>query len=193
MVISRKHKFVFISTPKTGTHSLYHTLQEHFECERYGEDYHENTIPLGCGDYFKFTTIRNPYDRLVSAWNSLLFTDEYRDEYISLIGNDTFEALVKWAWSNKRNLPYMGVRGLMTVVPQSTYLRGMKIDKYLKIENIDEELSNLHFVDSKIKVHKLLHRKHKQWSELKNKTILKFANDFLKEDFEMFDYQMERK
>lgn len=190
MIVSNRRKYVFVSTPKTGTHSMYELLNA-FEGSRYG-NYHEKVMPSYAKNYFKFTTIRNPYDRLVSAWNSLLFTtDEYRDLYIPLIGDDRFESFVEWACENKRKIPHMDVRGMIVLCTQTDYLKGIEIHKHLKIENINEEFNKLHFVDKKVEVPRLLHRKYKSWDELKNKNIIEKANEYLKDDFENFDYEKE--
>jgi hypothetical protein len=82
MRISHKHKFVFIAVPKTGSTSVrsiidpysdivsvndrnspykHHTtaldLKKHFESEGWNWD-----------DYYKFSVVRNPWERRVSSW-----------------------------------------------------------------------------------------------------------------------------
>lgn len=192
MIISRERKYVFVSTPKTGTHSLYDILQKQFNGKRHG-GYHEKEIPLEFKNYFKFTTIRNPYERLVSAWNSLLYTTEdYKAIYKPLIGSKRFEDFVEWATENKSKLPHMKERGMVVICPQSMYLNGVDIDQYLKIEEINDRFNELEFVDQKVEVPQLLKRKHKNWDYWKNDNIIKHANELLKEDFEMFDYEIEK-
>lgn len=91
MIISNKHKFVFVAVPKTGTHSVRRALRKHM-----GPDDHEqvrlfeqSALPWQelsqlkhghialrqlapvIGDkafteYFKFAFVRNPFDRFVS-------------------------------------------------------------------------------------------------------------------------------
>lgn len=193
MVISNKRKYLFISTPKTGTHSMYKLLTTELDGERYGK-YHEREVPNKCKDYFKFTTCRNPYDRLVSAWNSLLNTTaDYNDLYKRFIKATDFESFVEWATDNKQKLPTMTERGVVVVCPQSLYLGKLTlvIDKFVKIEDIDSEINNLDFVKEKVDVPHLLKREHGGWDELKNDNILAHANEFLKEDFELLDYEKE--
>ena len=183
-----------MSTAKTGTHSMYDVLKREFGGFRYGR-YHEATLPSGHENYFKFTTIRNPYERLVSAWNSLFFSsEEYRIMYLEQIGSDDFEKFLDWAIRVKHGMVDMPIRAIQVVCPQSIYLDGIEIDAYLKIENIDTELNNLPFAsnrDKPIVIPRLLKREHATWDDVKNKKLIKKANEFLKEDFEMFDYTKE--
>lgn len=66
MIISNKHKVVFVAIPKTGTRSVYNSLRNVFAGELYKE--HHKVIPKEYRDFFKFTIVRNPYDRIVSVW-----------------------------------------------------------------------------------------------------------------------------
>ena len=91
MIVSHKHRFIFVAIPKTGTHSVRHALRGHM-----GEDdmeqarlFVEKSFPIpeiarmGHGHisfaevrpflgeeafqrYFKFAFVRNPFDRFVS-------------------------------------------------------------------------------------------------------------------------------
>lgn len=85
MVLSHKHKFVFISNGKTGTSSVEAALSEYHEGEEYEAGvpglYHDKHVPpavlraqLGpyvWEEYFTFCFVRNPWDWFVSQffWN----------------------------------------------------------------------------------------------------------------------------
>ena len=58
--------YVFISTRKAGTCSLYELLQEHFGGRRVGS-FHAHTSSE-IGDKSIFTTCRDPFSRMVSMW-----------------------------------------------------------------------------------------------------------------------------
>jgi hypothetical protein len=91
MIISRKHRFVFVAVPKTGTHSVRRALREHMGSEDLEQVrlFVEKKLPwpqlaqlqhghitlaqiepfLGqedFGSFFKFAFVRNPFDRFVS-------------------------------------------------------------------------------------------------------------------------------
>ena len=71
MVISKKHKFIFVAISKTGTSSIEQSLEE----------FNEVTLPkhaslmdisnyckIGLNEYFKFCFVRNPFERVVSIY-----------------------------------------------------------------------------------------------------------------------------
>lgn len=91
MIVSRLHRYIFVPMPKTGTHSVRQALREHlgpddieqvglfvnkrFPFEPIAEIRHGHLSVrqvrpyLGdevCDAYFKFSFVRNPFDRFVS-------------------------------------------------------------------------------------------------------------------------------
>jgi chondroitin 4-sulfotransferase 11 len=93
MIISHKHKCIFIRTAKTGSTSILNAFNPHRFEEIYipgksnlvyieGKEYDSNHLPLPIfkklflidhgedlfDEYFKFSFVRNPWDRIVSAW-----------------------------------------------------------------------------------------------------------------------------
>lgn len=91
MIVSHLHRYIFVAMPKTGTHSVRQALREHlgpddieqvglfvnkrFPFDEVAQIKHGHLSVrqmrpyLGdavCDDYFKFTFVRNPFDRFVS-------------------------------------------------------------------------------------------------------------------------------
>ncbi len=91
MIISHRHRFIFVAVPKTGTHSVRQALREHLGEEdleqvglfvnkrfpfeelakiRHGHLSLRQIRPYlqhpSFEDYFKFAFVRNPFDRFVS-------------------------------------------------------------------------------------------------------------------------------
>ena len=75
MIISHKHKFVFLQTTKTGSSSIYVTLKEKYKTVN--PENHLNAVQAkrffdekkyNWDEYFKFAFVRNPWDRYVSAY-----------------------------------------------------------------------------------------------------------------------------
>lgn len=91
MIISHRHRFIFVAVPKTGTHSVRQALREHLgpeDIEQVGLFVNKRfpypeLAAIGHGhlslrqvrpflgedrfaEYFKFAFVRNPFDRFVS-------------------------------------------------------------------------------------------------------------------------------
>lgn len=91
--ISKKHKFVYIAAYKTASISVTDCLREFTDEPNY--KHHARVIEVrqyleGKGfdlnDFYSFSTIRNPWQRLVSAWNHVQENkreDQYWIEYIA--------------------------------------------------------------------------------------------------------------
>ena len=83
MVISHKHKFLFVSVPKTATKSITDYLNNFADIKGDSNDkqspynYHATAMQLltefkkqnwNWEEYIKFTVVRNPCDKLVSNY-----------------------------------------------------------------------------------------------------------------------------
>lgn len=124
MIISHRHRFVFIAIPKTGTHSVRQALRQHLgpeDQEQVGL-FQESVLPypelaamrhghitltqlrphLGeeaFASYFKFAFVRNPFDRFVSfasfmTRNNGTFDHDPRRVMRYLIMNPPYERIL---------------------------------------------------------------------------------------------------
>ena len=81
-MISHKHKFIFVHIPKTGGRSIEKLLRKSSEDLEFDDGWNQdlsawqqhlsiqsilNNRP-SCKNYFKFSVVRNPWDRLVSCY-----------------------------------------------------------------------------------------------------------------------------
>lgn len=103
MLISHKHKFLTIDIPKTGTRSLRETLHPLGLVDIIGEpslssDFYQHATALQMKNtfkrnnwdwsaYFKFTIVRNPWDRYFSFFK---YFHSYRDQYLNKSKNITW-------------------------------------------------------------------------------------------------------
>lgn len=197
MILSRQHKFVFISTPKTGSHSFFKLLEDNFSGVRQHPGFHRTEMPPNTDSYLVFSTCRNPYDRLVALWNSLLFAPNdkhgYRDSWLSTLKSDDFLTFCKFAAKHRSNIEYIAnVRMPSLMIPQHRWYRKMPNRVIpLHLENVEEEFNNLTFVHSHVSIPHLLHRKHSSWDELKTEEIIHYVNQWAGKDFEKFGYTKE--
>jgi hypothetical protein len=66
-MISHRHKLIFIHIPKCAGRSISHALQEEFD--HYTAFYYQTKQADYWNNYTVFTTVRNPYERLVSMYH----------------------------------------------------------------------------------------------------------------------------
>lgn len=197
MILSRKHRYVFISTPKTGSHSFFKLLEKEFDGTRQLFGYHRTEMPDHTEDYLVFSTVRNPYDRLVSLWNSLLHskpdTHNYRDAWLTVLKDDKFDTFCKFAAEHKDNIEQIAaVRMPALMTPQHRWYRKMPEGVIsLHLENIEEEFNSLTFVNKQVIIPHMLKRDHANWDDLKSEEIIEYANEWAGEDFEKFGYMKE--
>lgn len=197
MILSRKYKYVFISTPKTGSHSFFKLLQDNFEGERQWPGFHRTEMPSNTEGYTVFSTCRNPYDRLVALWNSLLFAKPdkhgYRDTWMSVLRTDDFGAFCEFAANHKNDIEQVAkVRMPTLMIPQHRWYRHMPDNVIpLHIENINDEFHALPFVDKQVDIPHALKRNHASWNDLKTDEVIHYANIWAGEDFEKFGYTRE--
>lgn len=75
-MVSDEYKVIFVSIPRTGGHTINSLFQKDKEINpgevggRHAKpsDY-VNAFPIKWKEYFKFTIVRNPFDRVVSYWS----------------------------------------------------------------------------------------------------------------------------
>ena len=152
MILSRKHKYVFISTPKTGSHTFFKLLEEEFDGTRQWPEFHRTEMPPNTSGYTVFSTVRNPYSRLVALWNSLLHNPNdrhgYRDAWLSAIRKDDFLTFCAFAAKHHKNIEHMNeVRLPRLMTPQHRWYGKMPEDLIpLHIENIKKEFHRFPFV-----------------------------------------------
>tara|TARA_Y100000296_G_scaffold79589_1_gene103779 strand:- start:1649 stop:2236 length:588 start_codon:yes stop_codon:yes gene_type:complete len=191
MIVSEKFEFVFVSTPKTGTHTMYEMLPRLFGAKQQEGPYHRLDIPEKFQDFFTFTTVRNPFERMVSIWHALIERDNYRPIFLPLVGTEDFEGFVKWLTSLSDETKPKGKGGVL-MHTQSYWLRNTDLDDFLQIEDVDAQFSKLNFVkNSKIDIPtlpKVLARKHLTWKDVQSDRCREMIVNWARDDFINFNY-----
>jgi hypothetical protein len=154
-------------------------------------------MPAKTNGYTIFSTCRNPYDRLVALWNSLLHAPDdrnnYRHAWMSVIRADDFLSFCRFVAKHHTRIEHMAsVRTPTLMTPQYRWYRKLPENVIpLHLESIHDEFHALPFVDHEVTIPHRLKRKHATWDELKNDEIIECANKWAGEDFEKFGYQKE--
>ncbi len=143
MRISTKYKFVYISTPKVCTHSIYSVLSEHYFEGLIENGLHEVRIPAEYQSYFRWTVCRNPYTRAVSLWWSAcrLHPPDIYGFRKGCGAVDDFRRFVVWLSrvraEDREREPLM--------MNQTEWLESVEPITAVHVERLEEEISKLDF------------------------------------------------
>ena len=190
MIVSDRYQFVFVSTPKCCTNTMYEVLPKHFKGARILPGFHRTAVPPRYRQYFTWTIIRNPYARAVSIWYSTTVraTGGSAQRYgYEAIGSTSFERFLEWLLTRPGELAQRSLD-----VPQAVWLVPCRIDRHLRLESLADELRSLPFWRSDIDVPiRNPSDGCKPWPEY----ITRRARDLILEwaniDFEAFGYPRE--
>ena len=140
-----------------------------------------NMTPYKWDTYFKFCFIRNPYDKIVSAWNHV---NRFNIPFKNFLNLD----------KTVNDVEYMHM-----FMPQFRSMINEKAQKYIdyigKFENLEEDFE---IILKKIGIKKILHDPNKKLNvRIHNKFNMYYedqetldkVNMFLKEDFDNLDYE----
>ena len=200
-MISLKHKFIFVHIPKCAGCSLKEHLKEHSKDELINS--HHLTLQkiiknfnIEAADYYKFTFVRNPWNRILSLYSfwlnqtpsSIYYQWDYEQVDFIKSENISFRDFVKLAASNdtvfhkKPHLnPYIGH---FIKHPSS-------LDFIGKLENFQEDFN---VVCERIGIPKQQPRwvnksKHKHYTEYYDDETIQIIAEKYAKDIEYFGYE----
>lgn len=206
-MINHQNKFVFIHIPKTGGTALSEILLEGGASsiepnEEYKIGHRKNQtlchmtykelyedLNINLQDYYKFTIVRNPWDRAVSLWayrfkkKGISFV-----RYLHYVENKDLKIL------DKIFINYH--IGQAMIRPQSDYvlINGeIKLDKIYRFENYEEEINSLREkLNIKKEIVKINSSTHEHYSEYYNKKTIRQIERIYSQDIELFNYKFEK-
>ncbi|HRY36260.1 MAG TPA: sulfotransferase family 2 domain-containing protein [Candidatus Magasanikbacteria bacterium] len=198
MIVSHQHKFIFIHIQKTAGSSISEYLKEHSQCEEIGKHWNALAVRKFLGEkiwneYFKFSFVRNPFDRLVSWYNMIASTKEDINGFFKYVhaNADTFADFIE-----KCDQTVYEDDGIKSVrIPQFDYLSdeqgNLLIDFVGKFENLEKDFK---FICEKIGLpyeglNKINSYEHSAYENFYNESLLAKTEKIVKKDMEKFDYQ----
>jgi hypothetical protein len=187
MILSHKYKFAYFAIPKTASETLTSILIDEYNAEFWnGGDKHENVIPEQFYDYFCFTSIRHPYQRVLSAYQYInrkneiplsLYNCRNRFHLISMTQYLNKPLIIR-RWATIKD----NVSDFEKELPAGYLLP--RIDQYIKVETLQEDFNRLPFINKTHKLEKLNSSKPKHL--LEQQTIIEFTHQFQGDDFDLY-------
>ena len=185
-----KNKIIFIHIPRTGGTSL---LRFYGEKET-GRDHSpwssfKLSNPHAFKHYLKFAIVRNPWDRVVSAYDYLLSGGNKKDDLLLKNEIDNYDGFDNFVLNG---LTDFRLRNITLFIPQSHFICNkfgtLMIDVLLHFENYQSDLNELLglSINSIEKVNSSSSKDFKKYYTEETKTIV--ANLY-KEDIENFGYE----
>lgn len=199
--ISDDGNYIFIHVPKCAGRSVAKIFfEDRFSWKTFGghwsAEYLQNSYSHKFSTYFKFAIVRNPYDRLVSAYHYFLtgrmkglenFDNIDLNDALKL--SDNFKDFCIRYFTHPRQAPIQG-----HLKTQSHWLvvdGKIGVDYLLKYENLEE---GVNFLKEKLEYGKdeplsvMNSTEHSDYMEYYDNDLLKIVNSFYQEDFSNFDY-----
>jgi len=178
VIISDKYKLVFITTPKSGSHTGFELMKKYFDCDCVFN--HRLVVPPYAENYRKFTFVRNPYERFCALYHACVIND--RKKFIPNQVN-TINEYGKWL----SMLTQEAHHRKDLVGSQDVWHKHSIIDNYMHIEDAEIEL-NKWYPSLKIKLPHELKRTHPTWKHVKSDELKNYVLTWAKKDFSRFLY-----
>lgn len=172
--------YVFISTPKCATHTMYDVLRKDFGGKRL-KPYHRREVLEADQNKFRFTIVRNPYSRAVCMWWIMTNSKFYSEPYHKTVRRKNLLDYLKWVM-----IPSNQVRRMKILTWTQSQWHPEKI-KFIKLETLQQDFDNLPFVDKKVKLPRHLKRTPEGLNVLTDEAKV-LIREWCAEDFRRFDY-----
>lgn len=192
MIISDKHRFIFMCIPKTATMMMEQILKPYGGVYHNGQPWarHPNRISSQYKDYFTFCMIRNPYSRAVSLWFSAITSyPKFKYGIVETYGKE-FMPFLEMLTTPRVNGQFNG----LPMVSMSSFLENVKIDSFLRFENLRKDIVNLPFWEGDAPTFSRNVRGHLRphWSlYYRDSKRVECVRQWAKKDFEQFGYSVE--
>lgn len=190
MIIDHNKKFLFVCIPKTGSTSFRSLFGASLNCPP--NIYHKNITEIllenpETSDYFKACFVRNPYSRIISAYQNLVSDKGHHDLHSDILSFNNFEDFI----FNFEETPCRHFRHLQTQTSYTHKNGKLCMDFLGRFENIAKDFSTL---KDKLKLNKceLPHHRRTDYffdPNSINKNCKDKIYEVYKEDFINFNYE----
>jgi hypothetical protein len=201
--ISHKYKCIFIHIPKTAGNSIERTclFDDQRESTRENVGGHlparkiRDKYPDKYSDYFKFTVVRNPYDKLLSCYYYLKQADNIRNEKLvrlkkKIIKSGNFHNFCRYVLHEEANI-------ITHLKPQTDFIcdeNGAVIVDYIaKLENLKNDVK---IIENKLGVNLSIHHRNPSvrfaCSNYYNDNDVEIVSNVYCKDISMFGYKYEQ-
>ncbi|MFG5086309.1 sulfotransferase family protein [Campylobacter lari] len=196
-----KYKCIFIHVPKVAGSSIERVI---YQTDRWlvGHVKASDYVKLDRNkfeNYFSFGFVRNPYDRVVSAYHYLrsgggnLVDETWAKE--NIYKYNSFEEFVLNLQNNDEQIKILN---WMHFIPQHKYLcddeKSILVNFVGKFENLEEDFKTiLKVLNRKEKLIHINKSNHTNYKNYYNDAMYKIVREIYRNDFEVFDYDLEDK
>ena len=192
MIVSDRHRYVFVTCPKNCSHTLIDYLENHCAGELQ-RGLHPRKIPNRARGYFTFGVVRDPYARAVSAWwNCVAERKGIRRRHAALyIYNDVGadKTLAPFIRYMMRMHPFDGL-----YTPQTRWYEGIGIDRLIRVESIEDDLQQLPFPTPRVPLKRLnpSGRSRGPWQDYITDEVIELVQQWAAVDFGPLGYARDR-
>ena len=191
MIVSRQHRFVFVSAPRCGTNMMYRALIEYFGGQRraLGIGLHPSilipSLKAEFASYLTWAIVRDPYRRMVSNW-SWSRGSEIAQQFD---GGKDFVGFAEWI-ATASEAEYAAY-GRMPFENLTDRYRPMAVQRFVRMEHLQEDLARLPFW-RRVPLHRLnasppLER---SWDDYITPDAARAIEHWARPDFERFGYSL---
>ena len=195
MIGCHELKYFYTTAPRTGTASVCQFLRKQYKGKSIAR-WHRTIIPEEYRSYFRFMTIRDPYQRLVSLWwwchahkkDPRKPEDRNKDK--------SFGGFLEWLIPNQYRKLYD--EECMIWSNQSTFYDCANIQHHMMLADIDNEVHKLPFANPDKHNETVPRHPHRTdlerqaWQSYYNKRTERLAYAHSGPDFDRFGFKRER-
>lgn len=210
MPVNHEHKILFVHIPKTGGQTVCKILnipkgsKKHYywKSDKNEIDYGHATIKqlselINLDDYYKFTFIRNPYDRLVSEYFFRIKNISAKNSVLKLKQKTSFNEFVKQVYELHKRRFNSKHYFITHYIPQYDYINidgDIKVDdvyRYEEFENNVRKIINEFNLKDEIPKKNISKNKKSDYMEYYNMETKKMVNEIYETDFFRFNYNFD--
>ena len=205
MRISHKNKFIFLSNPKTGSTTVREILDPYSDIKSSNKKpfvHHIEAVQLknifikngwNWDEYYKFTFIRNPYEKYVSQYFFSAPDNNFKRQFDKGYNKKkafsvSFKEWLKYH-DNMKILP-VGIRDIKQFAFDNN--GNMLVNKIIKLEEINTELpkilNKLNINHNKI-IKKINTTNHKNYRQYYDEECIKIVQKYMSNDIEIGNYE----